>query len=347
MEEFGSSEAGKKGGKARAARLTPEERKRIAKNAAIARWDDDVPLAVCGAPDRPLKIGDREIQAYVLEDGTRVLTQGDFLEALGKHRKANVKDVKGMDDEERTPEIIKARALKPYISQELIEKSRPIRFRTPQGIKASGYRAEILPQVCEAFLKARDANALQKQQEHIAAHAEILIRGLAHVGIIALVDEATGYQEMRTKDALARILEAFIDKELRGWIETFPADFYKELFRLRGLHFPTDSVKRPQYFGILTNDIVYRRLTPGVLGELRRITPKDESGRRKHKYFQRLTSNIGYPKLKEHLGGVVAVMKLSSDWADFMDKLERLYPVPGETMRLPFPDLEEDDGKGL
>ena len=343
-EEFGSSEAGKKGGAARAKRLSAEERREIAMKGAAARWDEDVAQAVCGAPDRPLKIGNREIQAYVLADGTRVLTQADFLEALGKHRKANVKNVKGLDDEERTPEIIKGQKLKPYISNDLLEKSRPIRFRTPQGVKASGYRAEILPEVCEIYLRARADGQLQKQQAHIAAEAELLVRGLAHVGIIALVDEATGYQEMRAQDALAKILEAFIAKELRGWIETFPADFYKHLFRLRGLDFPHDSVKRPQYFGVLTNDIVYKRIAPGVLDELKRITPRNDSGRRKHKYFQRLTANVGYPKLKEHLGGVVAVMRLSNDWTDFMDKLDRLYPRYGETMLLPFMD---DDGRGL
>lgn len=339
MEE----ESGKaKGGVARAERLTPERRREIAKKGASARWDEDVPQAVCGSPDRPLRIGNAVLQAYVLEDGTRVLTQADFLQALGRHRKANVRNV---DGEERVPSILQGDRLKPFISSQLIEKSQPIKFQTPQGSRASGYRAEILPQVCEVYLQARDAGALQKQQTHIAAQADILIRGLANVGIIALVDEATGYQELRTRDALARILEAFIDRELQAWIQTFPGDFYHQMFRLRGLKFPTDAVKRPQYFGILTNDVVYKRLAPGVLEELKRVTPRDESGRRKYKYFQRLTSNIGYPKLREHLGAVVAIMKLSQDWGDFMEKLDRLYPRYGETLYLPFP--EYDTGKGL
>ncbi len=101
----------------------------------------------------------------MLADGTRVLTQADFLEALGKHRKANVKNVKGQNDEERVPEIIKGVKLKPYISKELLEKSRPIRFKTPQGVKASGFRAEILPEVCEVYLRARAFDALQEQQK--------------------------------------------------------------------------------------------------------------------------------------------------------------------------------------
>lgn len=55
------------------------------------------------------------------------------------------------------------------------------------------------------------------------------MRGFARVGIIALVGEATGYQR-----DLARILEAFITKELQPYVRTFPTDFYQEMFRLRG-----------------------------------------------------------------------------------------------------------------
>ena len=40
-EEFGSSEAGKKGGEARAKNLSKEKRSEIAKQAAAARWAGD------------------------------------------------------------------------------------------------------------------------------------------------------------------------------------------------------------------------------------------------------------------------------------------------------------------
>ena len=52
------------------------------------------------------------------------------------------------------------------------------------------------------------AEALSYQQEHIASQCEIIVRGLARVGII--------------EEALARVLEAFIAKELQPWIKTFP-----------------------------------------------------------------------------------------------------------------------------
>lgn len=335
------AEGRSRGGIERARRLTPAERSRIAKHAAKARWSGSVREAVCGSPDHPLRIGDIEIECYVLEDGTRVLTQRTFLQALG--RKGGVRGLReGQESDAALPPILRGKAIRPFISTDTVEKATPIVFSPPHGGRASGYNALLLPDVCEIFLAAREAGVLPYQQRDMATRAEILVRGLARVGIVALVDEATGYQELRTRDALARILEAYIDKELNAWVSTFPADFYRELFRLRGLDYDSESVRRPQYFGLLTNNIVYERLAPGVLNQLRIVVPKDERGRRKHKFFQRLTTNVGYPKLREHLGSVVTLMKLSNDWADFELKLDRIHPRIGDTIPLPF-----DDSSGL
>jgi hypothetical protein len=90
--------------------------------------------------------------------------------------------------------------------------------------------------------------------------------------------------------------------------------------------------------GHWTNNIVYKRLAPGVLRELRRLTPRDEKGRLKYKLFQRLTEDIGHPKLREHLAGVTMLLKYSPDWRVFMDRLDKEYPQWGHTFMLPFPD---------
>jgi len=267
-------------------------------------------------------IGDAVIECYVLDDGTRVITQGSFLQALGRSR-----TVRRTAIDEDLPPIIQGKALRPFISEALLQRAKAIPFRLPNSnTRALGYNAELLPDVCEVFLAARKERALPSNQAHIAAQAELLVRGLARVGIIALVDEATGYQDVRTKDALAKILEEFVDRELQPYLTTFPVDYYKQLFRLRGLPYNVSGA-RPQYFGKLTNDIVYHRLAPGVLEELKRIQEKGSTGKPKHKLFQRLTSNVGYPKLREHLGSVVTIMKLSTDYADFKKKLDVLHPV--------------------
>jgi hypothetical protein len=333
-----------KGGVARAESLSPVERKAIAVKAASARWSQAVRQATHGAPDHPLKIGDIEIPCYVLSDETRVLSQRGLVGGLG------MKAGSRPGGADRLANFLGGKNISPFVSAGLIALiDSPVKFRYPGGGNlAYGYPATILADICDVVLAARKAGALQKQQEHIADRCEILLRGFARVGIIALVDEATGYQRDRARDALARILEAFIAKELQAWVQTFPGDFYQQMFRLRGLDYPMASVRRPQYFGVLTNDLVYKRLAPGVLDELKRVTIRDDTGRPKHKYFQRLTSNVGYPKLREHLGSVVAIMKLSSGWHDFMEKMNRLHPKYGSTLPLPF-DYEpsSDDGAGL
>lgn len=331
-----------KGGIARAKQLSAKERKAIARSGAVARWGiATLPRAVCSSEDTPLRIGGVDLDAYVLEDGTRVLSQAGFLRALGRNKRAAYRSLD-------VPPMLQGAGLEPYLTSEILEKSRPIAFRAPNGTRANGYRAELLPDVCEIYLKARDADRLAPNQRPVAKQAEILMRGLATVGIIALVDEATGYQELRAKNDLVRILEEFIAKELQPWVKTFPDDFYREMFRLRGLVFPTDTVKRPQYFGVLTNDIVYSRLAPGVLSELKRLTPKDDRGRHKDTLFQRLSQNKGYPKLREHLGSVVTMMKLSNWYSDFTDKLDKIHPRYNTNLPLPLVyETSQDSGKGL
>ena len=105
------------------------------------------------------------------------------------------------------------------------------------------------------------------RQSVIVDRVVILMRGFATVGIIALVDEATGYQDVRARHALATILEEFIAKERRPWTRTFPFEFYQLLYKLRGWDEP-DGHKRTHQVGRDTNDLVYERLAPGVLAEL-------------------------------------------------------------------------------
>lgn len=343
MEDlFLSEPTGKaKGGFARAEALPARRRSEIAKNAAAARWSEAVQKATHGSVDHPLKIGEIEIPCYVLENGTRVLALRGLYQGIGLSLGG------GRDGVRKITQLLQSLEKKGVNIRNLTAcVDSPFRFIPPHGGNAAdGYEATILPDICAVLIDADQKGMLGKQRRHLAERAAVLQHGFATVGIVALVDEATGYQKDRAKDALSKILEAFIDKELQPWITTFPYDFYENLFRLRGLDFPTFSVKRPQYFGWLTTDIVYKRIAPGILKELKNITPKNESGNRKHKYFQRLTSNVGYPKLREHLGAVIAIMKMSSNYPEFISTLDKYYPRYGETLPLPFAD--SDDGKGI
>ncbi len=340
MDDNSSDASGRAiGGKARAAALSPERRSEIASMAARARQAarqslSDLPEAT---HEGILEIGGLELPVAVLVDGTRLMISRAFLTALGRPWKGSYK---------RTdlPNFIDAKNLLPFIPKDLYDVLNPVEFLNKRGQRVQGYRAELLQMVCDVYLDARNANALTPTQRPVAAQAEILIRGFARIGIIALVDEATGYQRDRATDALARILEKFIAKELQPWVKTFPDEYYQQLFRLRGLDFPKDTVKRPQYFGHLTNDIIYRRLAPGVLEELKRTEPKAPSGRRKGTIQQRLTPELGHPKLREHLASVTTIMDLSDDYADFLKKLNKRHPKYHENLTF---DLAMDDEPGI
>lgn len=327
QELSGISEVASKGGRARAKSLSAERLSEIGRLAVQKRWEKagKAPLPKA-THEGILNIGEAEISCAVLENGQRVLSQAQFLEALGRHRKANVKRTE--HGEERVPAILQGKAIRPFISKELLEKSQPLAFRTTTGAAANGYLAELLPAVCEVYLKARDAKELPQNQEHIAKQAEILIRALATVGIIALVDEATGFQYDRPRRDLEEQLKRFLSESLRQWVRTFPADYFKHLCRLRGVELRRD-MKLPQYFGTLTNNLIYRRIAPGLLRKLKER--RMERGTPSNKLTQWLSEDIGVRSVLVHLGTVVGLMKINTDFKTFERQLDQIAPIYPET----------------
>ena len=290
---------------------------------------------IAGAPDRPLIIGNIEIPCYVLEDETRVLSQRGMVSGLGFKSQGGSSGV-----DSKVPRFLTSKRLKPFIPNELmVILTEPILFTLRKGPVIFGYPATALPDVCEVVLSARDEDKLLKSQQRISEQCELIMRGLARVGIIALVDEATGFQRIREERALATILEEFIAKELQPWTRTFPYEFYVEICRLKG--WPSIyAVKRPSVIGRYTNDIVYERLATGVLDELKARTPRLPSGNLKNKLFQWFTPDLGHPKLREHLVGVMALMRAAPKfgWGNFQRSLQRAYPKLNETIPMPLDD---------
>lgn len=315
---------GAKGGLARAQALTPAQRQASAQKAISTRWDPTIIRATHGSPDHPLRIGDVEIPCYVLSDGRRVVVQHSAITALGVSRGSSYK---GGD---RLANFVAQNSLKPFVSQDLTDvTSSPIRFRTPKGSLAYGYEATVLADICEAVFVARQAGKLTRLQDHIGEQCEILMRGFARVGIIALVDEVTGYQEDRDRQALHNILEASIAKELLPWTKRFPYAFYQHVFRLKGWRFNTlNRMQGPRAIAQITNLLVYEQLPPGVMEELRHKNPLQEDGRRKFKLHQFLTETIGNKHLEKHLTAVSTLLRIAETWEDFMGLFTRAFPRP-------------------
>ena len=261
------------------------------------------------------------------------------MKALGRSRspKAGTGVLSTVDG---LPFFLQAEQLKQFITNELSESTTPIFYRTKNGKRAVGYDARLLPMVCEVYLKFRDyslekSGKVPANYSHIIDAYDTLMRGLAHVGIVALVDEATGYQEVRDRQALQAILDKYLTDEWAKWTKTFPDDFYKHLFRLKEIPYPSDGGKKPQYVGHWTNDIIYSRLAPGVKDELKKKNPRQpKTGSRKYKHHQFLTQDYGHPELKELLSNTIFLMSGCADWQTFKKMLDQAKPKLGNTIEM-------------
>jgi hypothetical protein len=217
--------------------------------------------ATHGSPEKPLRIGTTiAIPCYVLEDGRRVLARAGMLTALDMGTGGI-----GNAGSNRLANFITSKRFRPYIPSPLARSIlQPILFRAPRaGRFAYGYEATVLADLCDAILEARKRRALEERQRHIAERVEVLVRAFARVGIIALVDEVTGYQADRDRDALHKILAAYVSPELLPWAKRFPDEFYQHMFRLRGWTFdPQHGPRGPRLAGLLTVQLVYDKLPP-------------------------------------------------------------------------------------
>lgn len=318
-----------KGGYARARVLTPEQRQEIARKAAETRWSSNLPRATHRGK---LKIADLEIPCFVLDDGRRVISGRGMTKAIG---------MKGRG--QGIARIASHKALKTNENDKLLMAiQNPIRFygSSPRsGLPSDGYEATVLQEICEAILRARDKGELKTEQElRYGQYSDMLIRAFAKIGIIALVDEATGYQEIRDRLALQAILDEFLRKEFAAWAKRFPDEFYQHIFRLRGWDWKGMKINRPQVVAKYTNNIVYERLAPGILRELEVRNPVDEKGHRKAKHHQWLTEDVGHPALAQHLYAVMALMRVArdKDWAGFKKMLDHAFPKRGDSFSFTF-----------
>jgi hypothetical protein len=165
-----------------------------------------------------LKIGSTILACSVLENGSRVLSLSGVFKAFGASKGGGRTEKNGV---RHLPRILQSKAMEPFISSELSAcLLTPIEFKPLHGGRSAfGYEASLLPQICEVILDAEKDGALR--QSAYAKIADILIRGFARVGIIALVDEATGYQEIRDKKALSALVDKYLLKELAAWAKRF------------------------------------------------------------------------------------------------------------------------------
>lgn len=227
---------------------------------------------------------------------------------------------------------LKSQWIQPYLSDHL--KSWILGAQTDtidkiNGIKGPSFipfEASLFVDVCKAYVQARNDGILNESQSLIADRLLGIMSAFAKVGIVAIVDEITGYQDEREKDELQQILAKYIAAEFLEWTKRFPDEFYKQMFRLRGWgEFKQAGQKMPQIVGKYTNELVYKQLPDGVLEELKNRTPKSETGNALVRYHQSLSLDTGVQHLDKHLISVITLMKVSDDWDGFLYLFNKSY----------------------
>ena len=333
-----------RGGKARMQTLTPEERKELASNAAKKRWSkqklkakldsnpaESIPVAIAWGT---LQVGEATLPCYVLDNGERVFSLKGAVVGLIETEGGQL------------AEYIKVNSLRPFLPDDLIPSEKgviPALIQFDTGGEnftkyASGLPVEKFMDLCVAYSTAADSTRLTQRQSSIAANANRFIRACAKVGVVALVDEATGYQDQRELDELQFKLNLYLAESMRKWEKTFPDELWVQFGRLTGWTKPAHQ--RPKYWGHLVLELVYKYLDPDVAEWLQDNAPKPKHGQN---YHQWLTSQYGLRRLVEHIWKLIGVASTCETMEDLRYRMKELYGVPeGFQYRLQLPPPPEN-----
>jgi len=264
-----------------------------------------------------LHMGSVTLDCHVLNDLRRVLSQGQVVRALTGGR-----------DSSNLTRYIEGN---PLLPDDLLD-GRTVQFRVPGNPQvAIGIDATLLIEICDAYLDARLQKLLKPNQRHLAQVSEVIVRACAKVGIIALIDEATGYQEVRAKNALQLKLQAFIADDLQEWAKMFPDEFWFELARLENIHYSARN--RPLRWGRYVMAFVYDAMDQDVGKELRKINPEPQHGQNHHQWLR----DFGREKVHDQLQRVIAIMKSCDTMPEFRRRFEKVF---SKTYQLPLFDLD-------
>lgn len=286
-----------------------------------------------------IDVGGFKLSCFVLEDETRVISGREMQRAL---RMVDEDEEAAQTAGTRLSRYLNQKTLKPFIYKDKNEGHyNPIACFKGDA-KINGYEATVLVDICDAFMQARKSITLSPRQAIIAEQCELIIRSFAKLGIVALIDEATGYQEIRRKDALQEYLNKILSKELAAWAKKFPDEFYENIYKLRGWQWQGMTVNRYSVVAHYTNDLVYERMAPGLLKELQERSPKKNTGERPNKLHQWLNTDIGNPMLAQHLHTIINFQRLAIvngyGWERFIKTIDQVMPRKGETLEMTLND---------
>jgi len=256
-----------------------------------------------------LVLGGSTVDCYVLDTGERVISMTATVKAIADR------------DHGKLGDFIGSKAIKPYINSELVL-GKIIEFNIPgTQFIGKGITAEIFLDICNAYVLAFTEDALKTtRQKEIAIKCSIMLSSCAKVGLIALIDEATGYQYERKENALQLKLKAFVADEMRAWEKTFPDALWEEFGRLTKWKGSLHS--RPKWWGKLVMELIYNALDADVAEYLRENKPPPVAGRN---YHQWLSEHYGLKKLITHIYEIIGMAKTCDDIKELQRKVAHHY----------------------
>lgn len=256
-----------------------------------------------------LQLGDLNVECYVLDTEQRVMSL-----------RAVVKAIAGVDGS-ALQTYIGIQPLVPFLSSKLVLEQ-VIDFCIPgSSTQAKGITAENFLDICNAYVKALKSGTLQtERQREIAIQCSILSSSCAKIGLIAMIDEATGYQYTRSGNALQLKLKLFIAEEMREWEKTFPDELWEEFGRLDNWSRPLGE--RPKWWGKLVMELIYDAMDKDIATHLRNNKPTPIHGRN---YHQWLTENYGLSKLISHINQIIGIAKTCYNMAELREKIAYHY----------------------
>lgn len=256
-----------------------------------------------------LSLGESSVECYVLDDKTRVISL-----------RATVKAIAGVETS-KLSDYIGIIPLKEFIDKDSVMGG-TIEFTVPGNPqKGVGIKAEVFLEICQAFVSAASFDRLvtEKQKEN-ARRCAVLLSSCAKIGLIALIDEATGYQRERQEDELQVKLRAFIAEELRDWEKTFPDELWEEFGRLTQWRGSIHS--RPKWWGKLVLELIYDALDPDIAQHLKEHKPPPKHG---NNYHQWMTEDVGLKTLIGHIHQVIGIAKTCTTMSELRDKIAHFY----------------------
>lgn len=257
-----------------------------------------------------LSLGGRELDVYVLSNDERVLSMRGMVRALTGANNSVVEEIPG------------AKPILPLVLNDSPVEGFSSFIIPGNPQRAKGITAEQFIDFCRAYMQAvGDGRLTSAKHRRIALLCSSFLFSSAKVGLIALIDEATGYQAYREKDTLQVKIKAYVAEELRAWEKTFPDELWQEFGRLT--HWRGPLHLRPKYWSKVVNEVVYDALDPDVAKYLRENKPSPSiSGQN---YHQWLTRDVGLRTLIPHIHQIIGIAKTCSSMREFRAKVAHYY----------------------